>query len=316
MCRARTTTKMSLLSSPDPRLVKYLQFYQKRLDGRSEFEIAAALGAGSPEEFYNELRNYGFPVCEVCGATPVTGVHCGAPQTEGERQARGSGPTKELPSASEATPLFQDVIEALARAVENLEHRREYIQGGRFVVGEVYKEPVYFPRSSFSDAEWRTLCGSYDIDSDARGFWDHDSGLKNAVGAAKTPAAPLPLLIGAYALWSGHLGELVRALHPEPAEVDADRLGRLLHGTKTKDGADGLLRIAEQIAAEVRGLRASRGAPPPPVSIREHNLACQVTFYRERGMSDEKIHNKLRNLGVTRGDISRLGGLNYRWPED
>jgi hypothetical protein len=314
--RARATTKVSIQTSADPRLLTYLQFYQKRLDGRSAPEIAAALEAGSPAELYTELKNYGFPVCEVCGATPVTGVHCKVPQTKHERQARGSGPAKELPPATAAAPLFEDAIEALSYALENLEHRWEYIQGGRFVVGEVFHDPVYFPRSSFSDAEWQTLCESYNVDPDAPGFWDHESGITNAGGATKAPAAPLPLLIGVYALWSGHLGELVRVLHPEPEKANLDRIGRLLHGTKTKDDADGLLRIAEQLATEVRGLRTGRGAPPPPVSAREHNLACQVTFYRERGLSDEEIYKKWSKLSVTRDDVSRLGGLKYRWPED
>src|SRR5215204_1040688 len=88
--RARATTKVSIQTSADPRLLTYLQFYQKRLDGRSAPEIVAALEAGSPAELYTELKNYGFPVCEVCGATPVTGVHCKVPQTKHERQARGS----------------------------------------------------------------------------------------------------------------------------------------------------------------------------------------------------------------------------------
>ena len=216
---ARTTLTVSIQRTPDSRVLKYLQFYQKRLDGRSESEIAAALEADSPAELYAELKDYGFPVCEVCGATPVKGSHCGAPETKHERQARGSGPEKELPPATAATPLFEEAIEALSYAVENLAHRREHIQGGRFVVGEVYAEPVCVPRSSITDAEWRTLCDPYDIDPDARGFWDHDSGIKNAVGAASTPAPPLPLLIGVYARWSGHLGDLVRALYPEPSRA-------------------------------------------------------------------------------------------------
>ena len=157
---ARATLIVSIQRTPDSRVLKYLQFYQKRVDGRSESDIAAALEADSPAELYAELKDYGFPVCEVCGATPVKGSHCGAPETEHERQARGSGPEKELPPATAAAPLFEEAIEALSYAVENLEHRREYIQGRRFEVGEVYDEPVYFPRSSFSDAEWRTLCES------------------------------------------------------------------------------------------------------------------------------------------------------------
>lgn len=140
---------MSIQKGPDSRVLKYLQFYQKRLDGRPEVEIAAALEAGSPTDLYAEPKNYGFPVCEVCGATPARGSHCGAAEKKRERQARGSGPEKKLPPATAAAPLFEEAIKALSRAVENLEHRREYIQGGRFVAQEVYDDPVLLSALDF-----------------------------------------------------------------------------------------------------------------------------------------------------------------------
>jgi hypothetical protein len=143
---------------PDSQVLKYLHFYHKRLDGRSEPEIAASLGASSPAELYAEPKDHGFPVGDVCGATPAKGNHCAPPETKHDRQARSSGPPTKLPPATAATPLFEEAIEALTKAVEHLEHRREHIQGGRFVVGEGYTEPVYVPRSSISDAEWRTPC--------------------------------------------------------------------------------------------------------------------------------------------------------------
>lgn len=130
------------------------------------------------------------------------------------------------------------------------------------------------------------------------------------------PAAPLPFLIGVYALWSGHLGELVRALHPDPANVNSDKIGRLLHGTKREHGTDGLFRITEQLAAEVRGLTRTRGAPAPAVSVCEHNLACSITSYRARGMSDEQIYQRLSHTGLSRADVSRLGSLELGWPEE
>lgn len=281
----------------------------------SDEQIAQELDFGSVGAMRKYLHNLGVPEWVTHG-DPTAEIPKALERDRPERQGRSSGPVKELPPATAAAPLFEEAIEALTEAVESLEHRREHIQGGRFVVGEVYDEPVYFPRSSFSDAEWHALCRSYDVDQDARGFWDHDSGIKNAVGASKTPAAPLPFLIGVYALWNGHLGELVRVLHPDPTNANSDKIGRLLYGTKRQHGADGLFRIAEQLATEVRGLRTDRGAPPPLVSAREHNLACQVTFYRERGMSDEEIYQKWKGLELTRDDVSRLGGLRYRWPED
>jgi hypothetical protein len=67
---------------------------------------------------------------------------------------------------------------------------------------------------------------------------------------------------------------------------------------------------------EVRGLRTGRGAPRPAVSAREHNLACQVTRYREGGLSDEEICQKWEKLGISRDEVSRLGSPRYRWPEE
>jgi len=111
------------------------------------------------------------------------------------------------------------------------------------------------------------------------------------------------------------MGDLIRVLHPTPSEADVEGIYRLLYGTKGEHGSDGLLRVAEQLAALVRGGEGKRGAPPPVLSNREHSAACHITHRRRQGWKDERIHEELRHTGFTRDDVSRLGSMGLEWPE-
>ena len=66
----------SLPENADIRVRRYFEYYERRLQGQPEDEIAQALGFRVPANLYEALRSDGFPVCEVCGETPAPNYHC------------------------------------------------------------------------------------------------------------------------------------------------------------------------------------------------------------------------------------------------
>ncbi len=258
---------------------------------------------------YRQLKDWGWPDWAVYEELPSP--------AQPKRQPRQSGPTKDLPPASGATELFQEAIDVLTRAVENLPHITEVSQGGRFVGSYVYKDAVYFPQESFSDEEWRKLCELYDYDPEVKGFLATNAVTRNPAGAAPAPPQPLVMLIAAYVLADRPLGPLLEALHPNPSEADIESIDRVLYARKRKGGddRDGLLRTAQQLATLVRGGKMGKGAPPSDLPAREHNAACHITWLRDQGYSNEDIYQELRHRGFTKEDILRLGNFRLRWPE-
>lgn len=307
---------MSIQKRPDPRDLRYLKLVWGRAQGADDQKIVTELedpDIDSPQVLYRSLHKDNYPVCPTCGEAPVQAGHC---QEEiPKRQPRKSGPPRDLPPASAAMSLFQERIEALTRAVENLPYLVETSQGGRFVGTSVYNDPILLLRADRSEEEWQNLCESEGKDPTSDRILFSGLAMQSPVGATHAPPRPLVLLIAAYALADGDMGELLRTLHPEPSEVDAEQLSRYLHAEKKPHGMDGLMRRAEQIAILVRGGTVGRGAPPPEISPREHNTACHITHRRDHGWSDAQIYEELRDQGFTKEDVSRLGSLRLRWPE-
>jgi hypothetical protein len=140
---------MVSLPTPDEQLVAFdrlikLRWWRLNADESEEHIATRRLGFESAEHMYRQLKDWGWPDWAVYNEPP-------APQ-QPKRQPRQSGPAKDLPLASGATELSREAIDVLTRAVENLPHITEVSQGGRFVGTYVYKDPVYFPRVSFSVA--------------------------------------------------------------------------------------------------------------------------------------------------------------------
>jgi hypothetical protein len=286
----------------------------------SEEEIATKLGFGSVEAMHTQLGHWGVPNWIIYGNQAVTES---APSTTAQtnRKGRSSSQAEEVPPASSARQLFNEAIDVLTRAAENLEHLTQSFQGGRFVGTYVDKDPVYFPRERFSSDEWRKLCELHGHDPDAEGFLAHGLITKNPIGASPTPPRPLVMLIAAYALADRQIEPLLEALHPEPSQADRERIRFLLYARKRKGGPDrdGLLRTAEQLAIAICGGKI-RGAPPPDVPAVEHALACRITERREAGTPDEEIYQEMRHVGLSRNELTkeefyRLANLRLRYPE-
>jgi len=210
--------------------------------------------------------------------------------------------------------LFQERIEVLGRAVEDLPKLVEGFQGGRFVGTFVERIPMRPSRDEVSEEEWEWLCEVLGPDPTSQGDWCPDlaTPIDHPIDGSHVPPQELIMLIAAYALADGNMEALLKALHPNPPEVDAAKLSSLLHAKKSEHGEDGLFRKAQQLATFVRGGKTGRGAPPACLSADEYVVACAITEYRERGWSEDRIYQTLAHLGYTREKISDLGSLRLR----
>lgn len=264
-----------------------------------------------------ELEQWNFPTWFIEGdAPPKPGEKPEAPK----RRATGSGPAKELPPASKATPLFREKLEALARGNEDLRHRKEKLQGGLFQQSSVYTDSVYFPREDFPEEMWKTICETHNLDPADEGFFDTNAKTWALGDGTPAPASPLPALIAVYVLMEGDLESLLGALYPgEPPPEVRDQIRTFVEGRKNDDKRDGLKTVARQLATLVRGGKVGKGRNPPDLSRHEINLACRITEDREAGAPDLEIFEKLRhNLRLeeelTWNEFCRLRDLNLKWP--
>lgn len=283
-----------------------------RGDGNySEEEIAKKAGFGSAEAMHTQLGNWG-----LSGLLPKRAEGSGKQPKQKKPKAGSHDPGTELPRPVAATALFEEAINALREIVEDLEHYRLVRKDGHFINTHVYHDPVYFPRSSFTPAQWTELCEVQGQDPNSRGFMDTDAAIKDPTGGGKYPPRPLVNLIAVYALLEQDMRSLLQALHPDPSSVDGTRISGLLYKNKHDHGRDGLVRTAEQLAELVCGGDGRRGSPGGYLSAREQNVACSITDYREQGWSDEKICEYYASLGLSRKRVLELGHLGLRWPED
>jgi hypothetical protein len=298
---------------PDPRDFRYLWFVTGRVKGMEDEDIAKKLHCGSVAHLYQRLSADGYPVCPACGAAPVRPGHCQEPASR--RKLQNIGESRPLPPVSSASGLFRERIEALSEAIDNLSRLVVTARGESFVSTAVYDDPILLSRDELPEDEWRRVCESEGKDPASDRVLVTAGITRSPTGAAQAPPLPLVSLIAAYALSGGNMEELIKTLHPNPQEMDAQKLSRLLHARKADHGEDGLIRRAEQMATLVMGGRLGKGAPPPDLPPREHNAACYITHRREHGWSWDQICEELVPKGFTRDEVSRLGGLKLRWPE-
>ena len=66
----------------DERALRYVKLCVFRQQSAEEDWIAQELGFGTPEVLYQQLSQDGFPVCTVCGETPVQFGHCERPRQQ------------------------------------------------------------------------------------------------------------------------------------------------------------------------------------------------------------------------------------------
>ena len=264
------------------------------MKGYSEDEVAEKTGYRGVGHMRQELERWNFPPWFIEGDSPPEPK----PQepTPAEQKARGSGPVAELPPASNAIPLFREILEALARANEDLKFRQDKRIVKRFVQSSMQTNPV-FPSDDFSDEEWKDMAELHGFDPEAKHFSAPNVFSWSLGEGTPTPQAPLPALIAAYVLTDGEIESLLDALYPgEPPTEVVDRIRKRIEDKKGPRTEDGLKALAGQLAALVRGKDLTPGRAPVHIPRDDYNLSSRITEHREAGMRDEDIFERLRDI--------------------
>jgi hypothetical protein len=290
-----------------------------RSQGLSESEVAKKAGFGPVDEMYFRLKRWGLtgllpperqeelPKPTAFGAEP-------------KQRPRGSGPSEEVPDASGAVDLFDEVLDELRGTVRLVEDLSLGYQGKRFAGMYTFEGDWTFPRSSYSVQRWQELCRQYGQNPNVKSFSISGVTSNHPTEAGPYPPRELVMLIAAYALSGRRMEPLLKVLYPEHSEADIEEIDKLLYETKFAGGSqNGLRRTAQQFAAAVYGRKVGRGAPPeqpPEQSARENLLACHITKRREAGLTDEEIHQEILDSGreLSSEDFARLAKLERRLP--
>jgi hypothetical protein len=287
----------STRTDPDRRVLRYVKFYQGRLEGDRDDKIARVHGFPSPQALYERLALDGFPVCKVCGKTPEEPDHCEKPGGH-RRRARRTSEREELPPASAATVIFRIALVMLENDIAKLAKRREWLQGERFVAGDYETGRVVL----------RLLSESVPVDPPIETVVQEDGDIAIPRGAGQSPAEPLTTLIGVAVLAGYPLPPLLRALHPDPSTIRAERLEQAVQEVKDK---------VRQLARLVRGGDIRRGPTTGEVSPLEQHAAWEMSGLLQAGATEQEIEDHLKELGFGKESISRLRDLHLdpdiRW---
>jgi hypothetical protein len=94
--------------------------YHRAEDKLSDEQIAEKLRFDSAEEMRAKLESWNLPDWLVGQDTATTSGSTKAKKCDRARQARNSSPIEEVPNASAAADLFNEMLDGLARVVEDL----------------------------------------------------------------------------------------------------------------------------------------------------------------------------------------------------
>lgn len=272
---------MSIPNHVDPRDNKYLQLCAAHKRGWSEEKIAHELNIAA-KDLYKELKDEGYPICEVCGAHPVKGEHCPKPTRQPEKRTRKmrtlAGKPEPLPPIAGAIDLFEHALLTLRGDIEYIRHHQEALQGNYFVSTGVIQS-------------------GEDLQPSVRGVDFY-------------PKAAVMRLIGTYLLCSNlSVESLLEKLHPQSREPDRETIRRRLIGQPTERGNDALRPIARSLAKLVRGGVIKPG-PKDSLDLFEHMIADAWQRGLEEGKTEEDMRQELLEAEVmSEKDIKRLGEI-------
>jgi hypothetical protein len=239
---------------------------------------------------------------------------------EPKQRPRGSGPSEEVPDASGAVDLFDEMLDELRGTVRLVEDLSLGYQGKRFAGMYTFEGDWTFPRSSYSVQRWQELCRQHGQNPNVKSFSISGVTSNHPTEAGPYPPRELVMLIAAYALADRPMEPLLKVLYPEHSKADIEEINKLLYETKFAGRSqNGLLRTAQQFAAAVYGRKVGRGSPPEQPareSAREHLLACHITERREAGLTDEEIRQEILDSGreLSNENFARLAKLERRLP--
>jgi hypothetical protein len=303
-------------NAPDKRIQRYLEWYYKRHSGWPETRILAyferrGLGEfGSPAILYQQLANDGFPVCKVCGETPVPPSHCEKPGGRRRRARTDTGTLIKLPPASAAQDLFLEALEGLKSYVYSLDVEEDWLWGDKRYITAWVDRDVYkvIHRAECSKEEWEELCERHGANPEEIDALEVSTVESGPAGINRTPPKDLAALIAAYVfspdgLKRRPLEPILEALHPDPAAADKEQLRKKIEDLET---------VAGYVAMVVRGGTVERGAPIGEVSPWEHFLAWHIQQLDPEGTtSDKEMLERLRAWwGETMDDLT---SKDVRW---
>ena len=302
----------------------YLRIEGTASEDRVAHELGFVDGAGIPSArvMHERLQEWGLPDWVVnpgdAGERTETQNQYKVPDTETtkERKARTTGDVKELPPAGRAVRLFRQDLERLNYYLDEQPALKEQLQAERFVssfwVGEDWD---YYPKSEFSEDQWKELCERYGEDPSAEGLGIPIDPIKPQ-GASPTPWEGLVPLIAVHAIMYKTVDALIDALHPDPSSVDRVEL------YKEKGYVNTLRTYAERLAKTVRGVEVRKGHKLGKVSDLEHWVTLfLIEPLAEEGYTDEQIYARIKqehsSLGelYTVDDVARLRKLRLPPPD-
>jgi|SRR5829696_1630899 len=312
--------------SPDKRIQRYYVWYSGTLEGEAEDQLLRQLEErglgefGSSAALYRQLANDGFPVCTVCGETPVDSDHCEKPSERRRRPKTEAGSLVRLPPAGTARDLFLDALEGLKVYIDSLGFQVDWLLGNKHFITAWVNREVYkvVSRAECSEGEWEKLCGLYGVSPEETDALELPTIESSPAGLNRNPSEELAALIAAYALSPDGLRRrpfepLLEVLHPNPAAADRRQL---------KQKIEDLRKVSRHLATVVRGGTLGRGAPIGKVSPGEHFLAWDMKELDPGGaLSDEEMLQHLQarwreSMDVfSPEDIRRLRSLNLPLPD-
>ena len=105
-----------------------MQLCADRVKECEEAWIAEKFGFGTPKALYQQLSSDGFPVCTVCGETPVQSGHCKRPRQQRQPDL-GGGRRIKLPDASRARSLFRQALKELDVYIHFVDDEEGWLHG-------------------------------------------------------------------------------------------------------------------------------------------------------------------------------------------
>ena len=282
-------------------------------------KLAEKLDFTSVEEMHDQFKDWKLPDWLV-GAETSSGKKKVREKSTASR-LRNIGPRKDLPTASNATELFKERLEALLESVALLEHVDEGLHGKYFAQTNVETATVLFPWEHLSEEGREAIRKQGGTDGEDFTATGVPAAFPGKV--AKSPSESLAVLIGVYALAGGRMDLLLEKLHLDSASVNSEtrtKIHQLVEGTRRGKGTkDSLIVLARQLAALVRGGEVTRGRPPE-LPDADYAVASITTKYRKQGLTDEEITRKVAHLKREDGtsysteDITELGDMGLSWP--
>jgi hypothetical protein len=225
---------------------------------------------------------------------------------------RGTGEAVELPPAAAAVDLLRGAIDKIGSSVSLLYSRKEFYRDERFETVSDYPNAgatytrAGLPPGEEGDRKWREICEEHNQDPNVKSFTLLEAPTTFTEGATQSPPWPLTELIALYVLAGKPLDPLLEALHPDPTEVNEERLHQAIEELRLKAG---------QLARLVRGGVIRQGPTTGDLSPPEQNASRFINRRSGEGASETDTRKLLKEHGISSSEFTRLKNLKIEPPQ-